>query len=142
MEIISVDSALVYRGMDIQAPPNPPPAGRVPHHLIDLIRPTAAYSAAEFVADARQLIGEIRARRRCQCHQRHDAFYLKALFDGLDELPPLPLTLRAENRRAGRARSAGRLRCTRNRAASTRSPAARSGAGDAQRIQRALEVWR
>ena len=64
IEIISVDSALVYRGMDIgTAKPTLAERAAVPHHLIDLIEPTEAYSAAKFAADALRLIGEIRARR-------------------------------------------------------------------------------
>ena len=97
VEIISVDSALVYRGMDIgTAKPTPAERAEVPHHLIDLIEPTAAYSAAEFVADTRRLIGEIRARGAEPVLAGGTMLYLKALFDGLDMLPPADATLRAE----------------------------------------------
>ncbi len=65
VEIVSVDSALVYRGMDIgTAKPSAAELAQVPHHLIDIRDPLQPYSAAEFVADARRLIGEIRARGR------------------------------------------------------------------------------
>ena len=89
VEIISVDSALVYRGMDIgTAKPTPAERAEAPHHLIDLIEPTAAYSAAEFVADTRRLIGEIRARGAEPVLAGGTMLYLKARFDGLDMLPP------------------------------------------------------
>ena len=65
VEIISVDSALVYRGMDIgTAKPSLPERAAVPHHLIDILDPAQAYSAAQFVADAQRLVQDIRARGR------------------------------------------------------------------------------
>ena len=65
LEIISVDSALIYRGMDIgTAKPTAEELAQVPHHLIDILDPTESYSAARFVQDTHRLIGEIRARGR------------------------------------------------------------------------------
>lgn len=68
VEIVSVDSALVYRGMDIgTAKPTPAEQAQAPHHGIDLIEPTQRYSAAQFVADARRWVGQIQSRARCRC---------------------------------------------------------------------------
>jgi tRNA dimethylallyltransferase len=80
VEIISVDSALVYRGMDIgTAKPSQPNSPPCPHHLIDIRDPPQAYSAAEFVLDARRLIGEIRARGRLPLLVGGTMLYFKAL---------------------------------------------------------------
>ena len=87
-EIVSVDSALVYRGMDIgTAKPSAEERERVPHHLVDLIEPEEAYSAARFVADAQALIGEIRARGREPLLVGGTMLYLHALRQGLSSLP-------------------------------------------------------
>ena len=95
VEIISVDSALVYRGMDIA----------VPHHLIDIRDPRQAYSAAEFVLDARRLVGEIRARGRLPLLVGGTMLYFKALTQGLDDMPPADPVVRdaldAEARQKG-----------------------------------------
>jgi len=65
VEIVSVDSALVYRGMDVgTAKPSAAEQAAAPHHLLDILDPVQSYSAAQFVADARRLVGEIRARGR------------------------------------------------------------------------------
>src|SRR5438477_9210294 len=83
-EIVSVDSALVYRGMDIgTAKPSHDERARVPHHLIDIIEPTQAYSAAQFVADAGRLIAEISARGHWPLLVGGTMLYFKALFEGL-----------------------------------------------------------
>ncbi|MFM2346922.1 MAG: tRNA ((37)-N6)-dimethylallyltransferase MiaA [Pseudomonadota bacterium] len=141
VEIISVDSALVYRGMDIgTAKPTPAERAEVPHHLIDLIEPTAAYSAAEFVADARRLIGEIRARGAEPVLAGGTMLYLKALFDGLDTLPPADAALRAEL--DTQAAQIGWPAMHAELARIDPTTAARLAPNDAQRIQRALEVWR
>ena len=139
-EIVSVDSALVYRGMDIgTAKPTPAERAAVPHHLIDIRDPREAYSAAEFVRDATRLIGEIRARGRLPLLVGGTMLYFKALFEGLDALPPA---------------DAGVRRAIETRAATEGWPAlhaelarvdpitaARLSPADSQRIQRALEVW-
>ena len=141
VEIISVDSALVYRGMDIgTAKPTPAERAEAPHHLIDLIEPTAAYSAAEFVADTRRLIGEIRARGAEPVLAGGTMLYLKALFDGLDTLPPADATLRAEL--DAQAAQIGWPAMHAELARIDPITAARLAPNDAQRIQRALEVWR
>ena len=87
VEIISVDSALVYRGMDIgTAKPSPAEQAAVPHHLIDILDPADSYSAAAFVADATRLIDEIRARGALPLLVGGTMLYFKALFDGIDAM--------------------------------------------------------
>jgi tRNA dimethylallyltransferase len=113
VEIISVDSALVYRGMDIgTAKPSAAELAAVPHHLIDIRDPRQAYSAAEFVLDARRLIGEIRARGRLPLLVGGTMLYFKALTQGLDDMPPADPAVRAEldaeARQKGLARDARR----------------------------------
>ena len=89
VEIISVDSALVYRDMDIgTAKPSAFELAAVPHHLIDIRDPLSAYSAAEFVQDARRLVREISARGGLPLLVGGTMLYFKALRDGLDALPP------------------------------------------------------
>lgn len=88
VEIVSVDSALVYRGMDIgTAKPTAEELARVPHHLIDITDPLQAYSAADFVRDATRLIDGIRARGRTPLLVGGTMMYFKALMQGLDEMP-------------------------------------------------------
>ncbi|NDF65606.1 MAG: tRNA (adenosine(37)-N6)-dimethylallyltransferase MiaA, partial [Betaproteobacteria bacterium] len=88
VDIISVDSALVYRGMDIgTAKPSTAEQAQVQHHLIDIRDPLDAYSAADFARDARELIHQIQARGRHPLLVGGTMLYLKALMDGLDELP-------------------------------------------------------
>lgn len=139
IEIVSVDSALVYRGMDIgTAKPSVLERQRVPHHLIDLIEPTDSYSAARFVADAEAAIADIRARGRLPLLVGGTMLYARAFIDGLHDLPQADSTLRQrledEAARLGwpalHARLAGVDPVT----------AARLEPGDAQRIQRALEI--
>ena len=85
LEVVSVDSALVYRGMDIgTAKPSAAEQAAVPHHLIDLIDPTEAYSAARFVREATRLIDEIRGRGRLPLLVGGTMLYFKALIDGID----------------------------------------------------------
>lgn len=141
VEIVSVDSALVYRGMDIgTAKPTRDERARVPHHLIDIRDPWQPYSAAEFAADARRLIDEIHARGRRALLVGGTMLYLKALVDGLDPMPPADPALRAEidaeAARDGWPALHARL------AALDPPTAARLAPADAQRIQRALEVVR
>jgi len=140
-EIVSVDSALVYRGMDIgTAKPTREERARVPHHLIDIREPTEAYSAAEFAADAQRLAREIQARGKRVVFAGGTMLYFKALFEGLDALPPADSALRAgieaEAARAGWPALHAQL------AAVDPATAARLAPHDAQRIQRALEVFR
>ncbi|HJV96544.1 MAG TPA: tRNA (adenosine(37)-N6)-dimethylallyltransferase MiaA [Albitalea sp.] len=141
VEVISVDSALVYRGMDIgTAKPSADERARVPHHLIDIIEPTQAYSAAQFVADATRLVGEISARGHLPLLVGGTMLYFKALFEGLDEMPASDPAVRAAL--DDEARSKGWPALHAELARVDPVTAARLPPGDAQRIQRALEVWR
>jgi tRNA dimethylallyltransferase len=141
IEIVSVDSALVYRGMDIgTAKPTVRQRSQIPHHLIDLIEPTDRYSAARFAADARRLIREINGRGRLPLLVGGTMLYIKALADGLDAMPSTDPKLRdailAEGRERGWPALHEELRLF------DPVTAARLKVNDAQRIQRALEVWR
>ena len=140
LEIISVDSALVYRGMDIgTAKPSAAELAEVPHHLIDIIDPADSYSAARFVADARRLMAEIRARGRQPLLVGGTMLYIKALVDGLDDMPPsLPGVRAMLDERAARE---GWPALHAELASVDPVTAARLPPTDAQRIQRALEVW-
>ena len=139
-EIISVDSALVYRGMDIgTAKPTLAERAAVPHHLIDIRDPREAYSAAEFVRDAQRLIGEIRARGRVPLLVGGTMLYFKALFDGLDALPPADPAVRRQIEERAAAEGWPALHAELARVDPV--TAARLAPADSQRIQRALEVW-
>ena len=140
VEIVSVDSALVYRGMDIgTAKPSAAERAAVPHHLIDLIEPTQAYSAAQFVADARRLIEEIEARGHLPLLVGGSMLYFKALFDGIDAMPAADPAVRAEL--DARAARDGWPALHAELARVDPLTAARLPPTDSQRIQRALEVW-
>ena len=140
VEIVSVDSALVYRGMDIgTAKPTAAERAAAPHHLIDVREPSETYSAAEFVRDAERLIDEIRARGRLPVLVGGTMLYFKALFDGLDDLPPADPTVRAAIE--ARAAERGWPALHAELAAVDPVTAARLAPADSQRIQRALEVW-
>lgn len=140
-EIVSVDSALVYRQMDIgTAKPTREERARVPHHLLDIRDPAQAYSAAEFAADARRLVGEIRGRGKRVVLAGGTMLYFKALFEGLAEMPAADPELRAEIERE--AAHAGWPALHAQLAKVDPRTAARLAPNDAQRIQRALEVHR
>ncbi len=140
LEIISVDSALVYRGMDIgTAKPTASERAAVPHHLIDIRDPLHAYSAADFARDARRLIGEITARGRLPLLVGGTMLYFKALLEGLDELPPANPAIRA--RLEAQALQQGWPALHAELARVDPATAARLAPADSQRIQRALEVW-
>ena len=140
LEIISVDSALVYRGMDIgTAKPSTAELAAVPHHLIDIRDPRQAYSAAEFVLDARRLVGEIRARGRLPLLVGGTMLYFKALTQGLDDMPPADPAVREEL--DAEAREKGWPAMHAELARVDPATAARLAPADSQRIQRALEVW-
>jgi tRNA dimethylallyltransferase len=140
IEIVSMDSALVYRGLDIgSAKPSAPERAQVPHHLIDIRDPREAYSAAAFVDDAQRLIGEIRARGREPLLVGGTMLYLHALRQGLSALPAADPVLRAEL--AARAARDGWPALHAELARVDAATAARLAPNDAQRIQRALEVW-
>ncbi len=139
-EIVSVDSALVYRGMDIgTAKPSAAERAAVPHHLIDIAEPTEPYSAARFVADANRLIGEIRARGRVPLLVGGTMLYFKALREGLDAMPAADPAVRAAL--DARAARDGWPALHAELARVDPAAAARLAPNDAQRIQRALEVF-
>jgi tRNA dimethylallyltransferase len=140
-EIVSVDSALVYRRLDIgAAKPSADELARVPHHLVDLREPWQPYSAAEFASDARRAMDDIVARGRLPILAGGTGLYFHALLHGLSPMPEAdPATrtqLEAEAGERGWAALHAEL--------ATIDPlaAARIHATDAQRIQRALEVYR
>ncbi|WP_291468881.1 tRNA (adenosine(37)-N6)-dimethylallyltransferase MiaA, partial [Acidovorax sp.] len=140
VEIISVDSALVYRGMDIgTAKPTRDERAFVPHHLIDIRDPLQAYSAAEFVQDATRLIAEIRARGALPLLVGGTMLYFKALFDGIDDMPAADPEVRAKIEAQAAEQGWPALHAELARVDPV--TAARLAPGDSQRIQRALEVW-
>jgi tRNA dimethylallyltransferase len=139
VEIISVDSALVYREMDIgTAKPSAEELASVPHHLIDIIDPLESYSVMQFRDDAIRLVAEIRARRRLPLLVGGTMMYFKGLVDGLDDLPTADAELRAridaEAARIGWPGMHARLRALDPATADRLAP------NDAQRINRALEI--
>jgi tRNA dimethylallyltransferase len=139
VEIVSVDSAQVYRGMDIgTAKPDAPTRQRIPHHLIDILDPTEAYSAARFRADAIAAIARVRARGAIPLLVGGTMLYFKALREGLSLLPPADLTVRA--RLDARAAVEGWPALHAELARVDPITASRLERTDAQRIQRALEV--
>jgi tRNA dimethylallyltransferase len=139
-EIISVDSALVYRGMDIgTAKPNREELATVPHHLIDTIDPLQSYSAAEFARDATRLIGEIHARGRMPLLVGGTMLYLKALLEGLNDIPEADPQVREAIQ--ARAAQVGWPALHAELMQVDPVTAARLAPGDSQRVGRALEVW-
>ena len=141
VEIISVDSALVYRGMDIgTAKPTADERQLAPHHLIDIRDPLNAYSAAEFVQDAERLIADITARGKLPLLVGGTMLYFKALFDGLDDMPKANSAVRAEI--ALQAASKGWPALHAELALVDAETAARLAPNDSQRISRALEVFK
>jgi tRNA dimethylallyltransferase len=139
VEIVSVDSAQVFRGMDIgTAKPDPATRARVPHHLIDLIDPTESYSAARFCADATVAIDAIRARGRIPLLAGGTMLYFKALTEGLSALPQADPALRAVF--DARAAAEGWPALHAELARIDPATATRLAPMDSQRIQRALEI--
>ncbi|HEY0062799.1 MAG TPA: tRNA (adenosine(37)-N6)-dimethylallyltransferase MiaA [Telluria sp.] len=138
-EIISVDSALVYRGMDIgTAKPNAEELASAPHHLIDIIDPTEAYSVAQFRHATLRLVAEISARGKLPLLVGGTMMYFKGLTDGLDDLPTADAALRerieAEAAVIGWPGMHDKLRALDPVTAERLKP------NDAQRINRALEI--
>lgn len=141
IELISMDSALVYRGMDIgTAKPNREEQARVRHHLIDLIDPTQSYSAARFVEDAARAAQEIRGRGHIPVMVGGTMLYYKAYREGLDELPSVPQSIRDEIAQEAAAQGWPRLHA--QLMAIDPATATRLQPADAQRISRALELYR
>lgn len=140
-EIVSVDSALVYRGLDIgAAKPTPEERVRVPHHLVDVCDPWQPFSAAEFAQQARAAIDGILARGRLPVLAGGTGLYFRALLDGLSEMPQADPDLRAAL--AAEAVERGWAALHAQLARVDPEAAARIHPTDAQRIQRALEVYR
>ncbi len=140
-EIISVDSALVYRGMDIgTAKPSQADRAAVAHHLIDIRDPANAYSAAEFAADATRLVAEINARGRLALLVGGTMLYFKALLEGIDAMPAADRGVRAQIEAEAAERGWPALHGELSRVDAI--TAARLAPNDSQRIQRALEVYR
>jgi len=139
VEIISVDSALVYREMDIgTAKPSNEELASVPHHLIDIIDPLESYSVAQFRDDAIRLVAEIQARGKLPLLVGGTMMYFKGLVDGLDDLPTADAAIRArldaEAARIGWPAMHAKLRELDPITAERLAP------NDAQRINRALEI--
>jgi tRNA dimethylallyltransferase len=141
VEIISVDSAQVYRGLNIgTAKPSQDERARVPHHLIDILDPTQAYSAARFAQDARRLIEQIGSRGRLPLLVGGTMLYVRAMVGGLHELPSADAQVRADIEHE--AAAVGWPALHQKLAAVDPATAARLAPNDAQRIQRALEVFK
>ena len=141
IEIVSIDSGQVYRGMDIgTAKPSADERSRVPHHLIDLVEPTGSYSAARFRADAITAVEAILSKGRIPLLVGGTMLYYRTLVSGLDSLPAADPKIRSDlNEKAGRLGWPG-LHAELARVDPV--TARRLPPNDAQRIQRALEVWR
>ena len=139
-EIVSVDSALVYRGMDIgTAKPDAATLARVPHHLVDLLEPTERYSAARFVEDALSAMAGITARGNLPLLTGGTMLYLKALASGITDLPQADAATRGVI--DAMAADSGWPALHEELSRCDPDSAARLDPNDAQRIQRALEVY-
>ena len=140
LEIISVDSALVYRGMDIgSAKPDAATLARAPHHLLDIRDPTEAYSAAAFCDDAKRLMADIVVRGRVPLLVGGTMLYFRALLQGLDDLPRADPALRKKLEAEAAARGWPALHA--ELAQVDPVTAARLAPNDSQRIGRALEIF-
>lgn len=140
-EIVSVDSALVYRGLDIgAAKPTREEQAAVPHHMLDLRDPWQPYSAAEFATDARKALQDIAARGRVPILAGGTGLYFHALLHGLSDMPEADADMRARIEAEAAVRGWADLHAELQRI--DPEAAARIHATDAQRIQRALEVFR
>lgn len=140
-DVISVDSALVYRGMDIgTAKPDPETLRRVPHRLVDILDPENSYSAGDFVRDAHREMHDILAAGRIPLLVGGTMLYFRALTEGIAELPPADATVR----RAidALAETSGWPAVHAELAAVDPAAAERINPNDSQRLQRALEVYR
>ena len=140
-EIVSVDSALVYRGLDIgAAKPDKAMLAAVPHHLIDVREPWQPYSAAEFAVDARAAMDDIAARGKLPILAGGTGLYFQALLEGLAPMPEADAAMRATITAEATDRGWPALHA--ELAAIDPRAAARIKPTDPQRIQRALEVFR
>lgn len=140
-EIISVDSALVYKGMDIgTAKPTRAELAAVPHHLIDIRDPLTAYSAAEFARDAQACVNDIASRGKLPLLVGGTMLYFKALLEGLNDMPAADPQIRAQIQAEAEAMGWHALHAQ----LQSLDPitASRLAPADSQRISRALEVFR
>jgi tRNA dimethylallyltransferase len=138
-EIVNADALQVYRGLDIgTAKPSPAERRRVPHHLIDILEPAERYSAGRFAALAETAIAGIQARRAVPILVGGSGLYLRALLEGIAPMPPVDPAVRDEL--LGRLERDGLAALHRELALRDPPTAARLGAGDRQRVLRALEV--
>ena len=141
LEIVSMDSAQVYRGMDIgTAKPGAGERARVPHHLVDVLDPDRSYSTGRWRADAIAAVREILARGKTPLIVGGTMLYYRTLVGGLDALPQADPAVRATIDAEAAERGWPALHAELERV--DPKSARRIGAGDTQRIQRALEVWR
>lgn len=141
VELVSVDSALVFRDMDIgTAKPDAATLARAPHHLIDIIDPTEAYSAAAFRHDALRLMADISAKGKIPLLVGGTMLYFKALREGLSELPQSDAAVRAEL--DAEIAQHGIEALHQRLAEVDPETAARLAPGDTQRVQRAMEIYR
>ncbi len=141
VEIIVMDSATIYRGMDIgTAKPSADELSQVPHHLIDIRDPAESYSAAEFRSDALALIGQIRARGRLPLLCGGTMMYYKVLREGISMLPSADPAIRAAIDEEARHRGWPALHA--ELASVDPATAARLAPNDSQRLQRAIEIFR
>jgi len=140
LEIISVDSALVYRGMDIgTAKPDAATLARAPHHLLDIREPTEVYSAAAFCDDARRLMGDIVTRGKVPLLVGGTMLYFRALLNGLNDLPRADAALRQQLEIEAASRGWPAMHA--DLARIDPPTAARLAPNDSQRIGRALEIF-
>ena len=140
-EIVSVDSALVYRGLDIgSAKPDAAERAQAPHHLLDLCDPWLVFSAAEFATAARRAVDDIVARGKLPILAGGTGLYFRALLEGLSPMPPADEATRAQL--SAEAAERGWAALHSDLAKIDPQAAARIHATDPQRIQRALEVHR
>ena len=141
VEIVSLDSALVYRGMDIgTAKPTAAERARVPHHLVDVVDPDQAYSTGRWRDEAVRHVVEILARKKTPLIVGGTMLYYRALVQGLDELPQADAAVRRAIDAEAAERGWPAMRAELEKV--DPQSAQRISANDAQRIQRALEVWR
>jgi len=140
IEIISLDSALVFRNMDIgTAKPTPQELAMVPHHLIDIITPSDTFSAAEFVEQSHILIDDIRARGKVPVILGGTMMYYKTLISGMDDLPMANPSIRQAIEQQAEAQGWPAIHA--QLAMVDPLTAARLKPNDSQRLQRALEVF-
>ncbi len=141
VEIINVDSATIYRGMDIgTAKPSVEERSEIPHHLLDIRDPAERYSVAAFRRDTLQCVREIRARQHLPLLVGGTMMYFKALRDGLNDLPAADLEIRQELE--ARATLLGWPAMHAELSSVDPTTAQRLSPNDSQRIARALEIWR